>query len=123
MVFEPPSWVLPLPGLSSGYLSFHDIANSSAEVPDSITIEEFFTKENYGRVPFAQSRNPYTCGITGTTYTAKEVAARTDHLARSLSKVLGFDPNDGTEWDRVVCLYSLNTVRTHHAIPHHALVL
>ena len=80
------------------------------DVPDSITIEEFFSNEKYGRTPFAQSRNPYTCGITGKTYTANDVAKRTDHLSRAIAQILHFDPNEGTEWDRVVGLYSLNTV-------------
>lgn len=79
-------------------------------MPDSITIEEFFSNEEYGRTPFSQSRNPYTCGITGKTYTVAEVAKRTDHLSRAIAQILHFDPNEGTEWDRVVGLYSLNTV-------------
>lgn len=84
---------------------------SATDVPDSITIEEFFSNEKYGRTPFSQSRNPYTCGITGKTYTVSQVAKRTDHLSRAIAQILHFDPNEGTEWDRVVGLYSLNTVR------------
>lgn len=32
-------------------------------------------------------------------------------MARAISKRLGFLPNEGTEWHKVVCLFSLNTVR------------
>ncbi|KAF4466254.1 4-coumarate-- ligase 7 [Fusarium albosuccineum] len=85
MVFHPPSWVPPLP-----------------HVPDSITVEEFVNTESHGRQPFAKSRNPYTCGITGQSRTVADVAQRVDHLARAIVKNLGFDTLDGTEWDRVI---------------------
>ncbi|KAF5009746.1 hypothetical protein FDECE_4092 [Fusarium decemcellulare] len=85
MVFHPPSWVPPLP-----------------HVPDSITVEEFVNTETYGRQPFAKSRNPYTCGLTGQSRTVTDVAQRVDHLARAIVKNVGFDPLDGTEWDRVI---------------------
>lgn len=48
--------------------------------------------------------------MTGTSRTAEEVAQRVDLLARGLAKNVGFDPNDGTAWDRVVAIYALNTV-------------
>ena len=66
--------------------------------------------EKYGRVPNTKSRNPYTCGITGKTYTPDQVVKRVDHLSRAIGKRLGFSPAEGTEWDRVVALYALNTV-------------
>lgn len=66
--------------------------------------------ENHGRYPLAESRPPYICGLTGKAYSAVEVARRTDFLSRAISKRLNLDPTEGTEWDRVVCLYSLNTV-------------
>ncbi|KAL7938354.1 hypothetical protein V8C35DRAFT_291780 [Trichoderma chlorosporum] len=93
MVFTPPSYLPPLP-----------------EIPDSITIEEFIRNEQHGRAPLAKSRNPYTCGITGTTYDAAQVAERTDCMARAISKRLGLNPHEGTEWERVVALYSVNTI-------------
>ena len=66
--------------------------------------------EKYGRKPLAKSKNPYTCGFTGKTYTALEVVKREDLMARAIGKRLGFDHREGTEWDRVVGLFSLNTV-------------
>ncbi|GJN81302.1 hypothetical protein PLIIFM63780_004835 [Purpureocillium lilacinum] len=93
MVFLPPPWSpkLPVP-------------------PDSITVEEFVNSEKYGRRLFALSRPPYTCGLTGTTRSSAQVAERVDHLSRAIGKRLGFNPHEGTEWDRVVALYSLNTI-------------
>ncbi|RDA94327.1 hypothetical protein CP533_3778 [Ophiocordyceps camponoti-saundersi (nom. inval.)] len=93
MVFHPPNWAPTLP-----------------ELPDSITIEEFVNNEEYGRCPFASARNPFTCGITGFSRSAAEVAQRTDLLARAISKRLGFSPNQDTAWDRVVAVFSLNTI-------------
>ncbi|KAK5998860.1 Acyl-CoA ligase AKT1 [Cladobotryum mycophilum] len=93
MVFLPPSWAPQLP-----------------EIPDSISIEEFANNETYGRYPLSKAKNPFTCGLTGKTYSAAEVVRRTDYLARAIGKKLGFNPHEETEWDRVVCLYSVNTI-------------
>ncbi|PHH69911.1 hypothetical protein CDD82_7437 [Ophiocordyceps australis] len=93
MVFVSPSCYPPLPDL-----------------PDSITIAQFVNSEAHGRCPFAASRNPYTCGLTGKTYSGPEVLDRIDSLARALARRLGLNPAEGTEWDRVVAIYSLNTI-------------
>ena len=66
--------------------------------------------ERYGRVPASKSRNPYTCGLTGKTYSTKQVKERVEALARGLGKELGFDVNEGTEYDKVVGVFSVNTV-------------
>ncbi|CAD6443866.1 2544fb31-2250-42f2-9b38-f7489fcb2a25 [Sclerotinia trifoliorum] len=94
MVFTPPSWV----------------PNTPLDVPDDIPISQFMLNEKYGRQPFKSSRNPFTCGITGKTYTLSEQAQRVEHLARALSKELGWQPNAGTEWDKVMGVFSLNTI-------------
>ncbi|OTA93371.1 hypothetical protein M434DRAFT_30999 [Hypoxylon sp. CO27-5] len=94
MVFTPPPWVPQLP----------------FEPPDSIPIHEFWSSERYGRQPLSRSRNPYTCGITGKTYTAAEMTERYQLLARSLAKRLGWRPNEETPWDKVVGLFSFNSI-------------
>lgn len=66
--------------------------------------------EKYGRYQLAKAQNPYTCGITGKTYTAIQVVERVEYLARAIAKVLGPSIHEGTEWDRVIAVYSLNTV-------------
>ncbi|KAK6580225.1 hypothetical protein PZA11_007247 [Diplocarpon coronariae] len=95
MVFLPPSWV---PQLSP--------------IPDSVPISQFMHDESYGRRPLKTSRNPFTCGISGRTYTATELVERVDHLATALAGDLGWQPNEGTEWDKVVGIFALNTVDT-----------
>ncbi|TVY62490.1 Acyl-CoA ligase AFT1-1 [Fusarium oxysporum f. sp. cubense] len=94
MVFTTPEWVPKLP----------------FDPPDSITIAEFVNNETYGRYPVAKARNPFTCGFTGKTYSMAEVLQREEFMARAIAKRLGYDLSKGTEWDRVVCLFSLNTV-------------
>ena len=94
MVFTSPEWVLELP----------------FEPPDSIPISDFMLDEKHGRYPLAQSKPPFTCGISGVEYTALQVRDRVDFLARGLAKQFGWHPNQGTEWDKVVGVFSVNTV-------------
>lgn len=83
---------------------------SFPDPPDSIPVSQFMLDDAYGRCPLKSSRNPFTCGLSGKTYTAVEVAERVEHLARGLAKEFGWHPNKGTEWDKVVGIYALNTV-------------
>lgn len=64
----------------------------------------------HGRCPTKESKNPFTCGLSGTTYTATEVVQRVGWLAQGLAKEFGWSPNAGTEWDKVVGIFALNTV-------------
>lgn len=94
MVFYPPAWVPKLP----------------IDPPDSIPIEEFMNNEIYGRQSHKKSKNPFTCGLTGRTYSRQQMTERTDFLARALGKLTGWKPNEGIAWDKVACVFSLNTV-------------
>ncbi|KAK3166947.1 hypothetical protein OEA41_010072 [Lepraria neglecta] len=96
MVFTPPSWVPKLP----------------FDPPDSIPISEFMLNEEFGRHPLHHARAPFTCGLSGAEYSALEVRDRVEKLARGLSKELGWQPNKGTEWDKVIGVFSLNTIDT-----------
>ena len=79
------------------------------DVADSISIAEFMSNEKYGRSPLAKSPGPFVCGLTGKSYTALEVVEREEYLTRALSKRLDLN-NATSEWDRVVAIFSLNTV-------------
>lgn len=94
MVFYPPPWCPRL-----------------EDIPDSVPLNQFLLDESHGRVPHERSRDPFTCGLSGASYTSKEVAKRTQHLARSIQKELRWDINSGSELDRVVCIFTFNTVR------------
>ncbi|KAK4250996.1 hypothetical protein C7999DRAFT_28588 [Corynascus novoguineensis] len=94
MVFYPPPWVPKLP----------------FDPPDSVTIGDFMKNEIYGRHPISKSRNPFTCGLTGKTYTVAESHRRSDLLAKALSKIMGWEPNADSPWDKVVAVFSFNTI-------------
>ncbi|KMU79262.1 4-coumarate-CoA ligase [Coccidioides immitis RMSCC 3703] len=93
MVFRAPAWVGELP-----------------PIPDDVAICDFMLDDKYGRYPLASSKDPFTCGMTGRTYSAAKVAERVDVLARALAKEFGWHPNKGTEWEKVVGIYSFNTI-------------
>jgi hypothetical protein len=57
-----------------------------------------------------KSKNPFTCGITGKTYTASETFARSDCIAKALAKRCGWTVTTDTPWDKVVGVFALNTV-------------
>ncbi|KAF5972463.1 putative phenylacetyl-CoA ligase [Fusarium bulbicola] len=95
MVFESPAWARALPPVP---------------FPDSITVEEFMYSEKHGRKSLKLSRNPYTCGLTGQTYTVAEVRERVDSMARAIAKRLDWSVANGTEWDKVACVFSWNTI-------------
>lgn len=95
MVYGPPSWATTIP-LSS--------------IPDSIPICDFILNEQHDRPDLANSRKPFVWGTSGEGYTPAEVRRRVDYLARALSREFGWQPNGGTEWDKVAGVFSHNTV-------------
>jgi len=98
MVFYPPPWAPRLP----------------FDPPDSIPISEFMLEDRYGRYALAKSRPFFVCGLTGKKITGAEVKERVDLLARGLANELGWSPNEGTEWDKVCGVFSVNTVSFSH---------
>jgi hypothetical protein len=95
MVFTSPSWVPEMP----------------FDPPDSVSIPEFLFNDQSGRYPLAKARPCFVCGITGKSYSAVEVKQRIDYLARALKAELGWNPNEGSEWDKVAGAFSANCVR------------
>lgn len=87
------------------------LSDDLPDPPDSIPIAEFMTTDKYARHPLAKSRNPFTCGLTGKTYDWNTFIERQGFLARGIGKRLGWLPNEETEWDKVACIFSVNTVR------------
>ncbi|RBR22330.1 uncharacterized protein FIESC28_04524 [Fusarium coffeatum] len=94
MVFTTPVWVPKLP----------------IDPPDSIPVAEFMRNETYGRYPIAKSRHPFTCGITKRTYSTTQLFERSECVARTLAKRMQWQPNEGTPWDKVLAIFSLNTI-------------
>ncbi|POR34541.1 Putative 4-coumarate--CoA ligase 1 [Tolypocladium paradoxum] len=90
------------------------VAKLHCNPPDSVPIHEFLFGEGdkYGRFPLTSSRSPFTCGITGKTHSATEVAERIECLARALASELGLQVNSGNELDKVIGVFSVNAVDT-----------
>lgn len=88
-----------------------NLSDDLPDPPDSIPIAEFMTTDKYSRYPLAKSRNPFTCGLTGKTFGWNAFIERKDFLARAIGKRLGWLPNEETEWDKVACIFSVNTVK------------
>lgn len=98
MPFTTPSYIPKLP----------------FDPPDSVPIHEFLFSDGdeYGRYPIADSLPPFTCGITGKSHSAVDVKNRIEWLSAALASELGFDVNTGSEFDKVIGLFSFNTVWT-----------
>lgn len=80
-------------------------------IPDDIPISEFMLNEKYGRRAMTASRDPYTCGVSKKSYSTQEVVERVDLLARAIAKEFNWAPNKGSEWDKTLGIFALNTVR------------
>lgn len=81
-----------------------------SQIPDDVALCDFVFNERYGRAPFAQSKDAFTCGLTGRSISALDQRKRVDLLARALSKEMGWRVNEGNEFDKVVGIFALNTV-------------
>lgn len=93
MVFYPPATTPSLP-----------------RVPDDIPICDFIFNDRYRGCQTIKSRNPFTDGVSGQTYSTQEVAQRVGALARALAFEFDWQPNHGSEWDKTVGIFSVNTV-------------
>ncbi|KAL4800312.1 hypothetical protein BDV19DRAFT_174054 [Aspergillus venezuelensis] len=87
-------------------------AGTMPPIPDNIPISQFMLSEGNGRHPLSNSRDPFTCGLTGKTYSTLEVKDRVEYLSRAVAKILGWEPNRGSEWDKTLVIFSLNTIDT-----------
>ena len=58
----------------------------------------------------AESKDSYTCGLTGRTVTAAQLKDDVEFLARALSTRLGWKVNEGKELEKVAVIFTMNTV-------------
>ena len=111
MIFLPPASIPKLP----------------FEVPDDIPVHEFLFNEKYGRRPLKDSLPAFTDAVTGKSYSPEDVRSQVEFLARSLSKRLGWKPEDSAVANlsrdqqppnpdskllggKVLCVFTYNTV-------------
>ncbi|KAK2790043.1 hypothetical protein FQN53_000698 [Emmonsiellopsis sp. PD_33] len=95
MVFRAPSWAPKV---------------SAEAIPDSIPLCDFLLDEKHGRAPYDSSKAPFVWGTSGTGYTAVETRQRVESLARGLSQELGWYPNRGSEWEKIVAVFAPNHI-------------
>ncbi|KKK21720.1 phenylacetyl-CoA ligase [Aspergillus ochraceoroseus] len=88
------------------------IAGTLLPIPDDIPISQFILTEQHGRFPMATSRHPFTCGLTGKTYSTFEVKERVEYLTRAIAQEFNWTPGSGTEWDKTLAVFSVNTIDT-----------
>ncbi|KAH8819830.1 acyl-CoA synthetase [Xylogone sp. PMI_703] len=95
MVFIPPNWTPQCP-----------------DIPDNVPIPDFIFDDNYGRYPSLDSKPPFACGLSGKSYSTSETRQRIEFLARALSAELGWNAGEGTEWAKVLAVFSFNSIDT-----------
>lgn len=81
-------------------------------IPDSIPLCDFMFDERYGRRPYDESLDAYTCRLSGRKLSAHEQKERVELLSRALAKELHWRVNEGSEFDKTVGVFALNTVST-----------
>ncbi|RFU28419.1 hypothetical protein B7463_g7918, partial [Scytalidium lignicola] len=95
MIFTTPSWVPKLP-----------------DIPDNVSIPDFMFDEKYGRHALLHSKHPFVCGLTGRSYSPNETLKRIELLARALKEELGWNSGEGSEWEKVLAVFSMNSIDT-----------
>jgi len=78
--------------------------------PDSIAIADFVFNDKYRGCLSKSSKSPFTYGLSEKTFSTEDVKDRVDLFAKGLAKDLGWKPNTGTEWDKVLGVFSPNSV-------------
>ncbi|KAH6855930.1 hypothetical protein B0I37DRAFT_366142 [Chaetomium sp. MPI-CAGE-AT-0009] len=94
MVFLSPAWVPDIPW----------------EIPDSIPLGQVaLAGLNSGSEKRASDVLLVDC-LSGKSYSRADLNQRVEWLAGGLAKELGWSTNEGSPWDKVVAIYSLNTI-------------
>ncbi|KAF3763942.1 hypothetical protein M406DRAFT_51177 [Cryphonectria parasitica EP155] len=93
MIFKPAEWLGDFP----------------FEPPSQTLVGDFVFGQDWPGQGKA-SPGQLVCAATGSTVTIKEIHTRVEALARSLCHELGWQPKQGSPWDKVVGVFSLNAI-------------
>lgn len=94
MIFTPPEW-----------------GREMMPIPESTPIYDFLIQRDCRHLyNWVEDSKTLICGLSGKSYTLKEISARVEALSRSLSRELGWSPNSGSPMDKVIGIFSFNTV-------------
>ncbi|KAH6632038.1 hypothetical protein F5144DRAFT_592886 [Chaetomium tenue] len=91
MVFSSPAWVPDIPW----------------DIPDSIPLGQFSLA---GLNDGSDSDVLLVDGLSGKSYSRADLHQRVECVAGGLAKEFGWSPDEGSPWDKVVAIYSLNTI-------------
>lgn len=81
------------------------------EPPANTLVGDFAFSQSWPGLPEGERPNgKLVCASTGTTFSMQDVRERVESLARSLCHEFKWQPNEGTPWDKVVGVFSLNAV-------------
>jgi len=95
MIFRSPKWMPSLP----------------VDIQTGTTVGDFVLGGlGNGRSPAAEEE-VLTDALTGTTYSIQHLRSRVDQLARGLALHLGWSPTKEDASNKVVGIYSFNSVR------------
>lgn len=94
MIFRSPSWV---PQIDKG-------------IPDTVLVGDFVTQRNHNLYDWSDDKATLICAISNKTYDMKTIKQRISRLSRSLSKELDWSSNAGSPWNKVIGIFSYNTV-------------
>ncbi|KAL4928071.1 uncharacterized protein BDV17DRAFT_298800 [Aspergillus undulatus] len=94
MIFTPPTW-----------------GREMMPIPDSSPIYDFLVqRDNRHLYNWTEGSQTLACAHSGRSYTLNDIQSRVDALSRSLSHELGWSPNEGSPWDKVIGIFSFNTI-------------
>ncbi|KAL4880710.1 hypothetical protein BJY04DRAFT_207902 [Aspergillus karnatakaensis] len=94
MIFTPPEW-----------------GREMMPIPESLPIYEFLLKRDSRQIyNITEGRATLTCAQSDKSYTLETIQERVDALSRSLGHELGWSPNEGSSWDKVIGIFSFNTI-------------
>ncbi|KAK3290800.1 uncharacterized protein B0H64DRAFT_368292 [Chaetomium fimeti] len=94
MVFSSPAWVPDIPW----------------EIPDSIPLGQATLAGLNGDSEKSATDVLLVDPISGKSYSRADLKQRVEWLAGGVAKELGWSTNEGSPWDKVVAIYSLNTI-------------
>ncbi|KAJ5220197.1 NRPS-like protein biosynthetic cluster [Penicillium chermesinum] len=94
MILTPPEW-----------------GREMMPIPESTPIYDFLMqRDNRHLYNWVEDSKTLICGLSGNSYTLHVIHTRVEALARSLSHELGWAPNSGSPEDKVVGIFSFNTL-------------
>ncbi|KAF2215735.1 hypothetical protein CERZMDRAFT_35046 [Cercospora zeae-maydis SCOH1-5] len=79
-------------------------------IPDSVPVSRFMLEEEHGRCRLEDSKVPLVHALSGRQISTLDLKNRVDWLARGLAKELSWQPNEGSEWDKVVVIFAENSL-------------